>query len=400
MSRNPEAKPICPRAWLVVRRFGVGSEVWMHRQASLMRRLDLRVITNEHADPGRYGPNGFSVDDIGVYSPVTGGKLAWQAKTRLWAWRNRRSGGFRGSPREVTKWAELVERDRPRVALCHYGTWAVRMAPLLTSLGVPVVAHFNGFDLSSAVRGRVYSESLARSAPRWAGCVVVADYMRDWLVGHGCDPARIHKIPYGVPLDEMPCADRVGEQPCRFLMVGRLTPKKRPDLSIRALARCRESGADARLDVVGDGPMLEECQGLAEELGVSDRVEFLGARPFSEVKERIASAGAFVQHSVTADDGDKEGWPVAIAEAAGAGLPIVSTRHASIPEQVDDGVTGLLCDELDWRAMGDHLARLAADPELRQSMGRAGREKISRFDTPGQVQLLEDVLLQAANTAS
>jgi len=82
--------------------------------------------------------------------------------------------------------------------------------------------------------------------------------------------------------------------------------------------------------------------------------------------------------SRTARDGDQEGTPTVICEGSAATLPVVSTRHAGIPEQVDDGVTGLLADERDHETMAAHLVRLAADPALRVSMGLAGRAKMQR----------------------
>lgn len=383
-------------AWLVALQFGVTSEVWMHRQARCLRRLALRVATLDYREPDRFPAEGFELTEIEPRTRLPGGVLRAQAYLAWCRIANRRLGGFRGAPAEAEAWRRLYEVDRPRVALCHYGTTAVRMAPLFNSLGLPVVAHFNGFDLSSALRGFNYRRNLARLAPRFAACVVVADYMRDWLVEHGCDPARVHKIPYGAPMAELPVADRLGDQPARFVMVGRLTDKKRPDLTLRAFAVCRETHPDARLVVVGDGPLMEECRRLAAELALGTSVEWLGSQPIDEVKRRLAAASAFVQHSVTAASGDKEGWPVAIAEAAGAGLPVIATRHASIPEQVEDGRTGLLVDEGDWRGMGEAMSRLASDPGERVRMGAAAREKLAPFETASQAHALEDLLLAVA----
>lgn len=385
-----------PVAWLAAAGFGVGSQVWMHRQASGMARLDLRVITHNYDQPDRFPPNGFSVEEINESTPLSKNRLVAQSQLAMHGARNLSRGGFRGSVEETNRWVHLLKEHKPAVVLCHFGPIAVRMAPLFSSYGVPIVAHFNGYDLSSGLRKWGYRTGLQKWAPRFAGNVVVANYMREELEKIGCDPARIHKIPYGAPMPEMIEATQVGAQPCRFLMVGRLTDKKRPDLSLRAFALCRETCPDARLIVIGDGPLMDRCKAVESELGLAGHVEWLGAQPNDEVKRQLGAAGVFVQHSVTAESGDKEGWPVAIGEAAASGLPIASTRHASIPEQVEHGETGLLCDELDWRAMGENMARLASDPELRASMGRAARAKLAAMDTEHQVKQLEDVLLNAA----
>ena len=387
-----------PRAWFIAASFGTSSEVWMHRQAAGMPGLDLRVITKKHVDPEQFPAEGFELEQLPETATLFNNTWIAQAQRAAWSLRNFAHGGFRGPPAEARLWAELVRRDRPRIALCQYGYTAVRMAPLLASLGVPMVAHFHGYDITAALRGPMYRRGLKKWAPRFREIVVVADYQREKLLQLGCDPKRIHVIPCGAPVSEFTVADRVGQQPCQFVMVGRLTEKKRPDLSLRAFAMCRETCPDARLTVIGDGPMQAECHALAEEIGLSESVEWLGAQPTEVVKARLASAGVFVQHSVTARSGDKEGWPVAIAEAAGSGLPVVATRHASIPSQIEHGVTGLLCDEEDWRTMGEHLRELAADPERRVQMGHAAREKLLAFDTTHQVRELEGVLLAVAQS--
>lgn len=85
-----------------------------------------------------------------------------------------------------------------------------------------------------------------------------------------------------------------------------------------------------------------------------------------------------VAASVTAADGDEEGIPNVLKEAMAMGLPVVATRHAGIPELVEDGVSGWLVPERDEAALADALARLAAEPERWPAMGRAGRDKVER----------------------
>jgi glycosyltransferase involved in cell wall biosynthesis len=86
-------------------------------------------------------------------------------------------------------------------------------------------------------------------------------------------------------------------------------------------------------------------------------------------------ARAFVQHSVTAPDGDSEGTPVAIIEAQMSGLPVVSTRHAGIPDVVIDGETGFLVNEGDVAGMGRMMARLASQPALAARLGESARRR-------------------------
>ena len=95
----------------------------------------------------------------------------------------------------------------------------------------------------------------------------------------------------------------------------------------------------------------------------------------------MLQARAFVQHSMTAPGGDSEGTPVAILEASAAGLPVVSTRHAGIPDVVVEGTTGFLVDEGDTDGMARHLVALADDPGLADELGRNAAQHVRQHFT-------------------
>ncbi len=283
--------------------------------------------------------------------------------------------------------------DSPEAVLFHYGVSAVKYQELYRSCGVPMLVHFNGFDLSSKLRSEDYARQLREAIPHMAGFVVVANYMRDWLLSNGAEASKIHYIPYGVPVREFKISTNTGNEHCRFLAVGRLTSKKAPEHTIRAFAKCHQAFSNCTLTVIGDRPLRESCSQLVASLGMEDSVTFLGVQTSEQVKLHMSEASVFVQHSITPESGDKEGWPVAIAEAAASGLPIVSTQHASIPEEVIDGETGILVGENDWEAMAQGMLELAKSPDLRQRFGTAARSHISQWDFSNQIGKLEDLVL-------
>lgn len=225
------------------------------------------------------------------------------------------------------------------------------------------------------------------------GCVAVAHYQIERLIALGLPRERIRLISYGVPIDEFPERVKPQSSTCRYLAVGRLVAKKAPDKTIRAFARCIQCGTPAELRILGEGPMRADCEKLARKLDIADSVTFLGAQPIDIVKQELGDADVFVQHSVTSADGDMEGWPVAVAEAAASSLPIVATRHAGIVDQVVDGETGFLVDEGDWESMGDCMATLSKRPDLRVQLGAASRAHIAEFNFPRQIEKLESFLL-------
>jgi len=160
-----------------------------------------------------------------------------------------------------------------------------------------------------------------------------------------------------------------------FLGVGRFVEKKAPYLTVLAFSKVVQIVPDARLIMVGDGPLLGPCKRLAAALGVSSTIEFLGVQGSSRVCELLRNSRAFVQHSLEADDGDCEGTPVAVIEAQMTGLPVISTRHAGIPDVVIDGETGFIVDEGDADRMSARMSQLACDPELAGRMGQAARKR-------------------------
>ena len=101
-----------------------------------------------------------------------------------------------------------------------------------------------------------------------------------------------------------------------------------------------------------------------------------------EALDIVQSHWVFCQHSVTASDGDQEGFGLSPAEAALLGMPVISTVHNGIPEHVENGKAGILTREWDIESMAEAMLRLANDAELRNSMGKKGRENIVNLCDP------------------
>jgi glycosyltransferase involved in cell wall biosynthesis len=150
--------------------------------------------------------------------------------------------------------------------------------------------------------------------------------------------------------------------------VGRLVPIKRVDLVLRSVATAREQGVPVRLMIVGDGPCRASLEELANRLGISDIVRFVGYLPDSSA----AAAGADIAILTS----DNEGTPVALIEAAAAGCPAVATAVGGVPDVVVPGA-GVPVLAGDHDALAQALARLGRDAELRAEMGARAREHVT-----------------------
>lgn len=380
-----------PRLWLFAPRFCGVSEVWMYRQANGLHGFDVTAVSGRIENQDNFPPENFNVlatpplPENWYRSPL----LRFQNYLR-----NFNRDFFKGTVVE-SKWLDqqLTGSQRPDLILCHYGTSLHKIAKHAIHHNIPVVGHFNGHDLSYSLNSPRYVKQLRKLAPRLAGCVVVADYMRDALIGVGVSPDRIVKIPYGVSCDEFTPTQGLANDPCRFLHLGNFVEKKRPDITLQAFAECHRQVPNSELVMIGDGPLMDECKRIVASENLDDCVHLLGKQLRERVREELLKASVFVQHSVTSSLGDREGWPVAIGEACGSGLPVISTRHASIPEQIDDGQTGLLVDEKDTAGMAAAMIKLAESTDLRVSMGNASRDKALTFDLSKQLGELQDYLM-------
>lgn len=150
------------------------------------------------------------------------------------------------------------------------------------------------------------------------------------------------------------------------LMVGRLAPQKRPQLAVRALAMARKHRPGIRLVVAGGGELHDDVQTLATQLGVGEATHLLGDR--DDVPDLLGRAACVLITS------EYEGCSLAVLEAMAAGVPVVAARFGGIDELVEDGVTGLVCDE-SAQSLAAGLVFLCGDGAMASEMGEQARRR-------------------------
>jgi glycosyltransferase involved in cell wall biosynthesis len=160
-----------------------------------------------------------------------------------------------------------------------------------------------------------------------------------------------------------------------LLAVGRIDAEKNPMLLLEAFARLeKEHPGRFRLVWAGTGLMADAVASRAEELGVRDRIEFLGHVPFGpELLELYRSAHLFVHVSLT------EGLPATIIEALGNAMPIVATAVGGVPSALGGGEAGVLVPPSDLDALVAAILRLTEDAELRERMVERGLELVDGY---------------------
>ena len=278
-------------------------------------------------------------------------------------------------------------KDKPqkRVWLAHYGRWG-RFACALRKLGLidgAIATVFHGKDMSAYLKKHPQAyRTLFRQGDLF---LPISETWRAKLIALGAPEGRtlVHRM--GVDTTRFSEKARVlppGE-PVRFIGVGRMVEKKGFDDALRAFAdyRANAGAPPATLTLIGDGERRDYLENLATSFGFGASVRFAGLLPHAEVKRELEAAHVFVLPSKTAASGDMEGIPVALMEAMAQGMPVLATRHSGTPELVQHDVSGLLCEEGDWRALARNMAALARAPERWPALGAAGAAKVrAEFD--------------------
>jgi glycosyltransferase involved in cell wall biosynthesis len=280
---------------------------------------------------------------------------------------------------------QQARRFQPDLVHAHFASGGRSAMPLARALGVPLVVTLHGADIT--VRGA--AERYRALSEQAAAFICVSNFIRDRALEAGLPEGKL-RVHY-IGIDRKLFVPAPGEiEPAGVLFVGRLVEKKGCEYLIRAMAEVQRLHPDARLTVVGDGPLRSALESLAKDLHV--RCEFLGSLPAERVRALLPHAMIFCAPSVTAANGDSEGLPTVLAEAQCCGLPVVSTMHAGIPEIIEDGRNGFLVAERDVSALSEALQRLLGDRSLREAFHAAALNNVERrFDLKRQTALVEDM---------
>jgi len=162
----------------------------------------------------------------------------------------------------------------------------------------------------------------------------------------------------------------------RIGTLGRLVEKKGVDDLLRAVALLAKAGVAVDLDIAGDGPLREQLEALARELGVLDQVTFIGSLDHTAVAAWLRSLDVFALACKADANGDMDGIPVVLMEAMSQRVPVVSTRLSGIPELVVHRETGLLGEPADPQGLADALQLLLRDHDLRQRLADAAARHV------------------------
>jgi glycosyltransferase involved in cell wall biosynthesis len=272
--------------------------------------------------------------------------------------------------------AELPDATQALYAhFMHTPSSVARYAAIMRGVPWSFSAHAKDIWTSPEWEKREKLQAATHGAAFGATCTAIgAAHLRELAD----DPARVDLIYHGLDLSRFPSPPdrklRTADGPFHMISVGRLVEKKGFDRLIDALALLPET-LDWHWTHIGGGALGDVLRDRAMAAGIADRISWKGACDQPEVIEAMRAADLFVLPSRIAEDGDRDGLPNVLMEAASQLLPILSTPVSAIPEFISSGTHGILTDD-DPKALANAMLALASDPTTTAEMARAAYDRL------------------------
>ncbi|WP_299413465.1 glycosyltransferase [Acaryochloris sp. IP29b_bin.148] len=275
--------------------------------------------------------------------------------------------------------AIINKKSKYDVIQCHFGLNGLRGLSLrnLKILQGKLVVTFHGSDVSKQLKqyGNDIYTTLWSEADYF---LPISEHWKDKIISLGCDEHKTTVHHMGIDCSRFKFKTRSlqADLKVQFVSVCRLVEKKGIEYSIRAIAALVKTHPNVQYTIVGDGIQREYLQHLIRELGMEQYIHLLGWKRQDEVVQILDQSDILVAPSITSQNGDQEGIPVALMEAMAMGMPVVSTFHSGIPELVKDGVSGCLVPEKDVDGLLIKLKYLVENTEEWAKLGKAGRDYV------------------------
>jgi colanic acid/amylovoran biosynthesis glycosyltransferase len=359
----------------------------IYRQINALERFRPIVIAQKREETER-----FPFEPVFVVR-----KPATHFLRRFW-FRKLRDAPWQISHREVLQIRRILEQTEAELLHIYFGHIAVHLLPLILHWRRPTVVSFHGADVLVELDKPHYHAATREMLAAARLILVRSQSLARAVEEIGCPASKIRVHRTGIPLGEIAFQARTWPHDggWKFLQAGRVIEKKGFRTSLRAFAAFQKKNPRAIFTVAGEGPMQNELQNLAREVGASDHVRFLGFLSQSELREQFYQAHIFLHPSELGSDGNQEGVPNSMLEAMASGLPVFATNHGGIPEAIESGVNGVLVAERDDAGLAGAVLEWTSRPEALTGIAQAGAHAVAtKFEQGAQARALEHIYFEA-----
>lgn len=301
--------------------------------------------------------------------------------------------------------ASIVEiNDRlyaldPDLIHFEFGSFAVGRMYLKEMVNCKVVVHFRGFDINYF--GLDQPDCYQEVWDRADALIFVSQDLWRRALRRGCPPEKKHYcLLHGLDVVDFDANGRVHvgqvgnqQRPLRLLSTGRLVWKKGYEFGLQAVRLLQDQGVECDYRIIGAGEHETAVRTACQQLGLQDVVQFLGGVSQQRVKEELLWADLLLHPAVS------EGFCLAVLEAQAMQVPVICSDADGLAENVADGVTGFVVPRRDPVAMAEKAALLAQDPQLRQQMGQAGRQRVlTHFQLDAYIEAYQQIYTELLGT--
>jgi colanic acid/amylovoran biosynthesis glycosyltransferase len=275
----------------------------------------------------------------------------------------------------------ILKLNRVKLLHAHFGPTGYDILMTKQRLKLPLITTFYGCDMSRLPRLKKWQDKYEELFDNGDLFLVEGNNMKRELTHLGCPPEKIKIQHIAIDTDQFRFRKRLPKSIGNVILLfcGRFTEKKGLIYALMALRHVMPQFPNIEFRIVGDGQLRSEVETYINENRMGDKVKLLGMMSHDAVVKEMEAADIFIQPSVTAKNGDTEGGaPTIILEAQSAGVPVLTTYHADIPEIVVPGKSALLSMERDSESLAENLMSLLSNQQKWIEMGKVGREHVER----------------------
>ncbi len=292
--------------------------------------------------------------------------------------------------------AERIMKERNvKLIHAHFGPNGVNALRFKKKWLVPLITTLYGYDISKLAKIPEWSERYRVLFLKGDLFLVEGPYMKSKLMDLGCPEQKIKIQRIAISLERTPFKPRKpkkDDEKVILIFAGRFVEKKGLIYALHAIKKVKEKYKSLEFCIIGDGPLKQEIEQFIRDHRMDDYVKMFGFLTYENYLKEMQKADIFIHPSITASDGDSEGGaPTSILEAQAAGMPVVSTYHADIPNIVVPGKSALLSNERDWQSLSQNITYLLENQHIWKDMGKAGHTFVKKYHDIGkEVNILED----------
>jgi colanic acid/amylovoran biosynthesis glycosyltransferase len=380
MNRSTDSKTDRPVVAHLRKAFFHASETFIYNAVSNLKRYRPICLARQAVNRDTFA---FPGDDLYVITPA---ETAW---SRFYQGLRRQLTGL--DPAE-----KIMKARKARLIHAHFGWQGYKALGARKRLNIPLVTTFYGYDLSGIVRKRPrWRKRYGRLFRKGDLFLVEGPHMREKLIQLGCPEGKVRIQRIAIPVGDIPFLARKPkgkDEKVIFIFCGRFVEKKGLLQTLQAFRDLRETRGRFEFRIIGDGILRDEIEAYIKTHHLTGHVSMLGFLTYRDYLRALEKADIFVHPSITGMDGDSEGGaPTTILEAQAAGLPVISTYHADIPNVVVPDRSALLSEERDVAGLKSSLARMMDHQDAWRDMGREGRAFVERHHSlDGEIPRLEE----------